>query len=139
MANNPIFEWFRHRDHGNQNILLLKKDGKKIGGTKEVWFPKECTCGACAIWQCERCCPGTKYEGFVGGGKIGTYPTQTEAKIAVETALGVSTKKQKNVQPELSYHKGANPVPVHPGRFWEHNLNRRDELKRKKEIRRGKN
>jgi len=80
------------------------KDGKKVGGTKEVWFPKECTCMAWGIWECR--CAAIKFEAFVGGGKIGTYPKQTAAKIAVEKHLGLSTMKPKVIQPKLIDQKG---------------------------------
>lgn len=100
----PVYEWIRKRP-GGQNMLFLMKDGKKIGGTKEVWYQKLCVCGSWDMWNCN--CDAIKFRGFVGGGKIGTFPTQTAAKIGVEQHLGVSTKKaKKKPEPKIVDQKG---------------------------------
>ena len=75
------YEWKWKRANG-KHFLELLKDGKKIGHTQQIWLP--CVCGAypCQCFQ---------FEAYKGGGKIGAFPAMTDAKIAVEQALGVST------------------------------------------------
>jgi hypothetical protein len=79
-------EWKWHRKK-NKSTLVLFKDGKKIGSVvlRENAVPdNNAECG----WN-------DLYVAYNGGGRIGSFTTMTEAKIAVETALGVSTKKSK--------------------------------------------
>jgi len=99
----PVYEWIRKRPNG-QNMLFLMKDGKKVGGTKEIWYAKECGCGAIGIWECT--CGACQFRGFVGGGMFGKFSTHTEAKIAVEQKLGVSTKKEKKKPEPIVIKKG---------------------------------
>ena len=84
-------DWKWKRKAKRSSALILYKDGKKIG--------------CVALYNTEADNPWTDdgeyspwdncYVAYKGGERIGAFDTMTEAKIAVETALGVSTKKSK--------------------------------------------
>jgi hypothetical protein len=89
------YEWKWKRAAKRKTFLELLRDGKKIGSVSL----KEQLADADGrtredMWE-------DVYVAYKGGGNIGDYATMTEAKIAVEKALGVSTKKsKKKPQPE---------------------------------------
>lgn len=98
MVDRQHNEWKWHR-RKQKSALVLYKDGKKIGcvSLKETLVVHPYTdAGEYNPWM-------DFYVAYKGGGRIGEFDTMTEAKIAVETALGVSTKKsKKKPEPKLS-------------------------------------
>jgi hypothetical protein len=108
--NQIIYNWSWKRAN-KKHFLVLTKDGKKIASVRDYLFTPQCSCG-----PDHNCYGPTReeledhygpgYHAYVGGKKIGQFLTSTEAKIAVEKYLNISTKKQKKNQPKLSYTKG---------------------------------
>ena len=85
------FEWKWKRTAKRSSTLILYQDGKKIGS---VAMKSERSMADDSLWD-------DVYVAYKGGGRIGAFHTMTEAKIAVETALGVSTmKSKKKPEPE---------------------------------------
>lgn len=80
-----IYEW-KWKRANKKTFLELLRDGRKIGSVslKEQYAAPD----ADEMWE-------DVYVAYKGGGNIGDYATMTEAKIAVEKSLGVSTKKSK--------------------------------------------
>jgi len=89
----PTYAWKWKRNAHRKHSLILNKDGKKIGAIRCYGGP--------APWDCYEE-EESWYKAYSGGKLVGSFPTMTEAKIAVETNLQVSTKKSKKPpQPEL--------------------------------------
>jgi len=109
--NQITYEWFWKRAN-KKHFLVLTKDGKKIASVRDYLFTPQCDCG-----PDHNCYGPTRteleyhhgpgYHAYIGGKKIGQFLTSTEAKIAVEQYLNISTKKRKTIQPEISYTKGS--------------------------------
>ena len=104
----PTYEWKWQRNKG-KHFLVLLKDGKKIGTAKQLWgwnMMQICSC-----WPDYNCYglnydeleeKGPNFIAYVGGKQLaGRFDSMTDAKIAVEQALGVSTKKEKRMEPIL--------------------------------------
>ncbi len=81
------YEWKRKTIRGKRVVLLLG-DGKKKGSIAvREDLPH--------LNQDYEWCTDLKYRGYAGGKPLGEFQTMTDAKIAVEKELCVSTKKQK--------------------------------------------
>jgi hypothetical protein len=95
----PVYEWKWKRAKGKFFLELLR-DNKKIGSARETWQPHFCSCGPdynCygdTRKQIEETYP-PRFVSYAGGKLVGRFHTMTDAKIAVELELGVSTKKSK--------------------------------------------
>jgi hypothetical protein len=99
----PVYEW-KWRRTNSKHFLVLLKDGKKLGSALDLHPPpQQCECGpdynclglTLAQWDSEY---PNRFTAYVGGKRLDEYEDMTAAKVAVETALGVTTKKEKKVQ-----------------------------------------
>lgn len=109
--SKSVYDWSWKRAN-KKHFLVLTKDENRIATVRDKLYAPQCSC-CCPEYNC--CGPtrqeleirhGFCYHAYIGGKKIGQYKTSTEAKIAVEQYLNISTKKQKIVQPKLSYVRG---------------------------------
>jgi hypothetical protein len=98
------YSWKWHRAHGKAFIQLLK-DGKKIASVRDMYMFPQCDCGPeynCFWGMSESEVPYERVAAYIGGKKIGMFQDVLDAKFAVETELGITTRKPKKQEPEHS-------------------------------------